>query len=195
MFCSHLLRFTCRHSRGIQGEVKKCNWITEGMQQCGKRKWEEIRSLDGQGERVKRDKRRQRDRKSEGDPTPKSQRRDQQLDPAAELELCHSCQRLTVPLETLNCLLSPSMALLSPHSHPFIETWEQCREVCLTCSRQSGPTDCTNEISCPLRKPYKPIFLPCQMWAGNPSSRLSSLTLRVATSQPVLTLHSHPEGL
>lgn len=76
MCCSHLLRCTCNHSGGKQGEVKRWNWITEGTQQCEKRKWGEIRSLDGQGERVKRDKHRQRDRKSEGDPTPQSQRID-----------------------------------------------------------------------------------------------------------------------
>lgn len=37
-------------------------------------------------------------------------------------------------------------------------------------------TDCTNEISVPARELYKPIFLPCQMWAGNSSSRLLSLS-------------------
>lgn len=101
--------------RETGGEVRRCNWITEGTPQCGKRKREEIRSLDGQVERVKRDKRRQRDRKSKGDPTPQSQRRDQQLDPAAESELCRSCQRPTVPLETLGCFLSP---FLSPFHFP-----------------------------------------------------------------------------
>ena len=37
-------------------------------------------------------------------------------------------------------------------------------------------TDCTDEILCPLRDVYKPIHLPCQMWAGNPSSWLLSFT-------------------
>lgn len=104
------------------GEVKMCNWIVEGTKQCGKRKWGEIRCLDGQGERRKRFKRGKRDRMREGDPTPQSQRRDQQLDSAAESELCHSCQSLTVPLETLDCFLLPSLTLLSLHSLPFIET-------------------------------------------------------------------------
>lgn len=102
--------------RETGGSEEVSCWITGGTQQCGKRKRKEIRSLDGPGERVKRDKLRQRDRKSAGDPTPQSQRRDQQLDPAAESEFCHSCQRLTVPLETFNCFLSPSLFFHCTHT-------------------------------------------------------------------------------
>lgn len=47
MCCSHLLWSTCHHSGGKPGEVRRCNWITEGTQQCGKRKWEEIREVWG----------------------------------------------------------------------------------------------------------------------------------------------------
>ncbi len=85
-----------------------------------------------------------------------------------------------------------TLSPLSLHSHPFTETLS---ELSLTCRRH---TDNTNEISCPTKEPYKPIFLPCQMWAGSPSSRLLSLTtfssqptLCVAASKSILTrLHS-----
>lgn len=35
-------------------------------------------------------------------------------------------------------LFSFSLFFLLLHSHPFIDTWKQCWEVCFTCSRQSG---------------------------------------------------------
>lgn len=122
--------------------MKGCNWITEGTKQCGKRKWEEIRSLDGQGERVKRDKQRQRDRKSEEDPTPQSQRIDVRGGINSWIQLLSrsfvTAARGRLSLWRLSTVFFFLLSLLSLHSHPFIETWKQCWEACLTCSRQSG---------------------------------------------------------
>lgn len=192
VFCSHLLHCTCNHSGGKLREAKRWNWITEGTQQCGKRKWGEIRCLDGQGERVKRDKHRQRDRKSEGGPTPQSQRIDVKEGINSWIQLL-SMSLVTAAREWLSLWRLWTVFFL-PFSAltPLHRNLKQC---CLTCSRQS------NEISCPRREPYKPLFLPSQMWTGNPCSRLLSFRkfasqprICVAASQLLLTLYSPTLG-
>lgn len=135
VFCSHLLHCTCNHSRGKLREAKRWNWITEGTQQCGKRKWGEIRCLDGQGERVKRDKHRQRDRKSEGGPTPQSQRIDVKEGINSWIQLL-SMSLVTAAREWLSLWRFWTVFFL-PFSAltPLHRNLKQC---CLTCSRQSG---------------------------------------------------------
>lgn len=97
---------------------------------------------------------------------------------------------------------SVCISLLSVYWHPFIETWKMCREVCLTCSRQSG------------RQSVLMKFLVPWVWIISPSSflarcgqetsptdfYLSQLLLHsqhssVAPAQPVLTRYSHPKVL
>lgn len=140
MCCSHLLRSTCHRSGGNQGEVKRCYWITEGTSQCGKG---EVRRDKKSGRtRRRRDKQRPRDRKSEGDPTPQSQRMDAKGGINSWIQLLSrsfvTAARGWQSLWRLSTVFFLPLSLLSLHSHPFIETWKQCREVCLTCSRQSG---------------------------------------------------------
>lgn len=196
---------TRHHSRGNQGEAKRWNWITEGTQQCGKRKWGEIRSLDGQGERVKRDEHRQRDRKSEGDPTPQSQRIDvkgginswiqllsKSLVTAARGWPCPSRQSEVFSF-------SLSLSLFSTSSHPSIETWKQCREVFLTCSRQSRRQSILMKFLVARGSHVSQSSFLARCRQETPRGRFLSFTkfasqptLCVAASQPALTLYNHP---
>ena len=106
---------------------------------------------------MKRDRKKRRDRKGEGELTPQSQRRDvrgrtKQLDPAAESRPCHSCQRPTVPLETQLFSFPPS-----PSFHYTLTLLHRILEAAKRRLPHLQQTEC-NEMSCPVGELHKPIF-------------------------------------
>lgn len=145
--------------------------------------WEKEGERDKKSGRTRRkSKKTQRDRKSSGDPTPRSRRRhvrgginswiqllSRAFVAAARVQL--SLWRQPTVFFSPSLFLSPSTTLT-----PFHRNLDAVLK-CLPHLQQTvWQTKCTNEISAPARErePYKPIFLPRQMWAGNPSSRLLS---------------------
>lgn len=112
------------HMSPLQREPERWNWIADGTQQCGKRKWEEIRKSGWRsGEKVKTDKSRG-DRKSEGGPTPRSEGIDVrgginswiQLQPRWSFVTAARGWRLS-PRRPHTAFLSPSLPLCCHYTH------------------------------------------------------------------------------